>query len=163
MKDHEAVDCDRVRPLLPSLRDGSLGPAVLDSVRAHLQLCERCAAEVRGYERLGSVLHGLPLPALRLPSGEAVAARILSTRERPNPTTLSFPRPRWAMALAGAALGGALILRLAGIRPEPLPEVGPRTGGAPLQALVLVDDERFGRQVLLAPMEAPSEGGEGEP
>jgi predicted anti-sigma-YlaC factor YlaD len=153
------TDCRRVAPQLPELPDGDLPPDEAEAVRAHLAVCAACRAEAEAYHRLGTLLAEEPEPRAVLPSGRQVATWVLE-REAARSRAWSAWLPA---ALAPAALAVALVVALvvALLLPrygasERDPTGSPATPAtvfaddAPV-ALVLVDDERTGRQVVLAP------------
>jgi hypothetical protein len=57
MNDRERdIDCEKVQQRLFELRDGTLGPAEIERVQAHLKACERCRATQAWDARLGELL-----------------------------------------------------------------------------------------------------------
>lgn len=151
-------DCRKVMALLPGLPDGELPPEVLAAVDAHLDACPVCRAEAAAMRQLSAVLREEPLPGVELPSGVRVAAWVLEADAQPSRPWWRSLSLRWA-AGGLAALGAAAVLVL--VRPNlspPRPRVPPAVQPVPEEALptlVVVDDERTGRQVVLAPQPAP--------
>jgi anti-sigma factor RsiW len=154
------MECRRVARRLPALPDGEIGPTEAAAIQAHLAACPACAQEARKMMRLGDRLREHPVPDPGLPTGADAVAWMLQ-REKACST-----RPeRWRLSALAAAhrlvptavlvaliLGAALVarpllLKRHGARQEPGLDARPKPG----MTLVIVDDERMGRQVLLAP------------
>lgn len=148
-------DCYHVKPLLPGWPDGELAPAVREAVEAHLEACERCRSEAVSYRMLGRALRADPAPAANLPSGTQAVDWILRQEER-------RARPGWISLVSGGRFGLALGLATAAVwvtlvarfdLGSPQRRAVPSLSAAPeaLPALIVVDDEQTGRQVLLGP------------
>lgn len=155
-------DCGRVKPLLPGLPDGELTPDVRRAVEAHLEGCESCRSEAGGFRALGRTLRAVPPPQEELPGGSQAVEWILrqeATRTRPWWSALEpVLRPGPAIGLAMATLLIVMVTRLelgTASRPQPV-----TSAAAPeaLPALIVVDDEESGRQVLLAPHASAADG-----
>lgn len=98
------MSAHRIERQLSAYLDGELTPEEAAGVRAHLDSCEPCRAELASLRATKSLLGRLPQPAL--PAG--FAAGLWSRIERPAPRRwLWWPRP--AMALAAAALAVVLV------------------------------------------------------
>lgn len=145
-------DCDTMRPLLQASQDGELLPVESARLQSHLATCQACAREARELQSLTGFLRNELDPEVPLPAGAAIVGRILERPVRPawRPRFGAFAVPA-LVALAAVAL---ILPRLV----DPLPHSGIRPGPpvavmetAHVPELVVLDDERSGRQVLLAP------------
>ena len=152
-------ECRGVERLLLALPDGELAPPEAAELQAHLDACPRCRAEAESLLRFRDLLRAEPLPDVRLPSGAELLNRLQHRQRRRTPWSVF--RPAWlapAVALGLAALTVSLQLRPHPTSGQRIPVVeGVQPGPPP--ALFVVDDERTGRQVLLAPAATPSGGG----
>lgn len=143
-----------MKPLLPGLPDGELAPEMQQAVRAHLEACEGCREEAESFRSLGRALRAASPPAGELPSGSQAVDWILrqdATRSRPWWSAAGAFRPSAAL---GLAMAGALVVMVARWELGPTPRTRPAASApAPqaLPALIVVDDEQTGRQVILAP------------
>jgi anti-sigma factor RsiW len=133
--------CEKVRPQLQALADGELTPGAVASAEAHLSQCPACRREAEDLARLSALLAEHPAPGAVLPAGAVVAAQIVQ-RSRVRRGL------RWAPVgiLATAVLAAAF-------RPAAPPVLAPVSPAEPAFLLVL-DDERTGRAVLLMPPES---------
>jgi predicted anti-sigma-YlaC factor YlaD len=156
--------CRQVRDLLPGLADRDPKPGETAAVEAHLEACPSCSREAREFLVLGDVLRQQRPPEVPLPSGEAAAARILE-RERAARRSAGLALPRWQTGLALAAIACAAVFAF---RPAVRQHAPPAGAGdvshapvmaaeEPLPALLVVDDEWTGRQVLLGPSAASAD------
>ena len=127
-------ECEELGEELSPLLDGELAPERAARVRAHIDGCAHCRAELAALERVDAWLARVPAPA---PS-EAGLARLRARIATPVAATplrgRSWSRPFVGAALAAAA---ALALYLAVARPRapvapPQPE--PRTAELDLDA-----------------------------
>jgi hypothetical protein len=123
--------CDEVLLLLGEFRDGALGAAATESVRAHLGVCARCR-DARAWDtRLHSRVRDEAMPA---PPANLAAAVWRRVRRR---------RQRLRAALVGAAavlVGVGLVARQWPTEPQISPPrvvETPRVGGDLPEALVL--------------------------
>lgn len=153
----ERSACRGAARLLTRLPDGNLSPRESAALQSHLDACPGCRREARQLRRIRELLRDEPLPDVRLPAG-AELARALMAAER----VRSHPARGPARAAAALALAGALSLALlvaapfrSGTRRQPGPALEPPTSPS---ILVVVDDERTGRQVLLTPAAGLSMG-----
>jgi len=137
---------------LPALHDGELDAAAAAEVQAHLDGCEACRQEARALLRMRELLRHEPLPHVALPSGAQMATRILEQEAARAPEPEHWLRSAWrpGLALAAVALVAALIRTPTTEVPAPPPSQAPAVE-ASLPALVVMDDEQTGRQVLMAP------------
>ncbi len=127
----------------------------LRQLEEHLEGCPACRAEAESYRKLPSLLGGDPAPEVSLPSGSEAAAWILrQDRERSRRWWQRLPGGRVAPGVAGLALVAATVA-VVGVSPKGFRSSAARspvtTPATPLPALVVVDDEETGRQVMLAP------------
>jgi predicted anti-sigma-YlaC factor YlaD len=157
-------ECHRIAHLLPALPDGDLDPAEAAEVQAHLEACPECRADAEAMLRVSELLRQDPVANIVLPDGADAAAWILEQdAARPHPWW-RWPGIRWApgLAVATAALAAVLLGGPLRFHHREGPKPGDHTtapaapANEPLPALVVVDDEETGRQVLLAP--SPSYG-----
>jgi len=158
-----AAECRRLAPWIPDLGSGDLEPEQAAAVRTHLEGCAHCRGEAEAMLRVRSLLQAERCPEVRLPSGAALAGRILereAARSREPWVRWSWPwvrsGPGWA-TVAVASFAVALLVR-PGLEPQ-ISAPGPAPVAEPLPALVVIDDERTGRRVLLAPADAGGQDG----
>src|SRR5207248_245441 len=119
--------------------------------------CPACAHDARKMVQLGDRLREHPVPDPGLPSGAEAVAWILRREE----SRTAGARSVWgkspyrlvpAVVLVALVLGAALVARpLLFKRDSARPEPGLSARAKAAMTLVIVDDERLGRQVLLAP------------
>lgn len=147
--------CSKVQRLLPGLADGDMEPVLFRRVQEHLEGCPACREEAESYRKLQGLIGGDPVPEAPLPNGREAAAWILRQDvERRRPGWLRFAGPRVVYGAAGLALA-TVVAGVLGVAPggkrSPAARSGVPAPEAPLPALVVVDDEETGRQVMLAP------------
>jgi hypothetical protein len=141
-----------VARLLPGAADEER--AVPDAARlaAHLAECASCRREAERYRALAERIGEEPVARAILPGGEQVTRWILEREASRAPVSLSWRMIAMPMVALGAAV--ALVLVPRDREPNPASEPPPPTvstqAALPPQ-LVVVDDERTGRQVVLGP------------
>jgi len=145
-----AAGCRSMQVLLSRSRDSALPTHEAASLQTHLSVCSECRKAARADRLLSAALQVDPVPAASLPSGVEAAAWIVS-RDRERKERNRRGRRWWLMAPAFSGLAASLaaVLLL-----YPGPARIARTGVATdsLPALVIVDDERTGRQVMVGPL-----------
>ena len=136
------------------LPDGDLTGEEREALQEHLDLCPACREEARAIRRLSGLLRQDPEPDAALPSGERVTRWVLE-REAARARPSEWGSWRGLAMAPGLALAAVAIALWAGppreepIAPSAVPE---ETAASPaLPALVVMDDERTGRTVVLAP------------
>ena len=151
-------ECRDAERLLLALPDGELDPREAAELQTHLDVCPRCRVEAENLRRFRDLLRAEPRPDVPLPSGAEMLDRV---RRHARRSPWSVFRPAWlapAFALGLAALAISLQMRPHPAR-GPHPPVAESAQPGPPPALFVVDDERTGRQVLLAPAPTPAGGG----
>jgi hypothetical protein len=143
--------CKDAMKLLPGV--GDVGPAD-GAVERHLAVCAQCREEAEALRGARAALRRelFTVDAAGLPSGAEVVRRI-AAMERARP--VRTPSFAWPPALAAAGLAAAVLAAVVFRPPGPEPMAGP-AADAPA-ALLIVDDERTGRRVLVGAVEAPPE------
>ncbi len=140
-------DCLRAERHLQALADGELYAGDHARLQAHLDECAACRHLGAFDEQVRKALREEPavLHWRQLPTGrELLLAGAL----------VPSPRGRSRLAPAVAAMAGALALAVLTLKtPAPHRASQARPSTAALPALVVVDDEAAGRQVLVAPPE----------
>ena len=154
-------ECRRVRELLPARPDGALSPADTALAEAHLAGCPACAREAALLGEIGALLRRDPLPLseVQLPTGEQLARSIIEAESQAPRSP--FPRPRllgWSVGLAAAAALAVVAVRAPQPRPQ-LPVVPAVTQPAASSGFWIEDDERTGRDVIVAPATALGQKG----
>lgn len=146
-------ECRVARTRLQTMQDGELRSEELLPLQSHLAICERCACEARELQSLATLLHHGGNPPHQLPSGAALVGRILEQSARPTRRPLGFTLAIPAVGALAAAI--ILLPNLLVQLPHPTLQPGPppiaTVATAQASELVVLDDERLGRQVLLAP------------
>lgn len=147
-------ECRRVAPLLPGLPDSDFPAEDRARVEAHLETCPLCREEAEAFQGLARLVKQEPVSELSLPTGAQAAAWI---RERERSSRPWWAQPRlWLGGAVATGLAAALVFGpVAPFRSRPAPPApeaaAPALAEESLPALVVVDDEKTGRQVLLAP------------
>jgi anti-sigma factor RsiW len=146
--------CGEAHAFLLAEPDGELTPAEEQALSAHLAACPACTQEAQAMRSFTRLLKEEPRPQATLPAGSAVAAQILASQARlgrPN------PRVRFLLIPAAVALGAAVVFAPMLTRLDPRHEpviahkIPAETSVSQLPELLVLDDERSGRQVLIAP------------
>ena len=151
--------------LLPALPDGALNAADAAALEAHLAVCPSCRAEAGATFRLAEAVRADPLPGVSLPGGSQAVSWILQ-QDAVRTAHRSWHRLAWAPGLAVATVAVTALLVVGAprgpraVQPDPTSSVALMQPSAqePLPALVVVDDERTGRQVMLIPAPSPPSG-----
>ncbi len=95
-------DCTRIEPLLSAHLDGELTGGEATAVAAHLDVCDRCAAEARDLAHVRNLVRSMPVR--RLPDGVRLhPERVLGTE----PARRPLARVGATLALTGGLLAGA--------------------------------------------------------
>jgi anti-sigma factor RsiW len=146
------TDCLRSQELISRAGDSALPAADTAWLHEHLAACPACAREARADEELRGLLRGDPLPVteLRLPSGEQIARSIVEAEAAPR----RLRRPV-VLGWSGAALATATAILLIVARPTPhhseVEPVPTPAAAQPATGFWIEDDERTGRDVIVAP------------
>src|SRR5205823_12593890 len=88
------MSCDAARIELKALADGELAPLAAWRVRRHLARCPRCAGEFASLGRVHDLLR---------------AGDLFPPAPAPAPAPRPLPRRAWGPALAGLAVGAAVV------------------------------------------------------
>jgi hypothetical protein len=110
-------DCEIVRVELPGYASGKLGPDVVAPVRAHLQSCPGCRAELSGLERLDALLlQALPAITPSASFASRFANRLAAeAREAESQSSrrdwLGWLLQPWLIPVAAAALIAAVMFQ----------------------------------------------------
>lgn len=148
--------------LLSRRRDSPLAADESRDLEAHVAGCAGCRRAAQADRMLSAALQVDPLPGASLPVGADAVSWITAWEAAP---AAGFRLPRRLLG-TGAALAAAAAVCLF-VRPvgpqAPVPVTAPAAAEAPLPALVIVDDEETGRQVLVGPLEAASAAWEAQP
>ena len=149
-----------MRELLPARQDGALSPADIAFAEGHLASCPTCAREAALLGEIGTLLRRDPLPLseIQLPVGEQLARSIIEAEALVPGWPLRYPRlVGWTAGLAAAAALAVTVVRPPQSRPQ-LPVV-PVTQPAASSGFWIEDDERTGREVIVATAAALSRRG----
>jgi anti-sigma factor RsiW len=124
----DPITCDQALDLLDPWLDGDLPPEEAGRLRAHLDRCPACAAELALAGRIQRELRALPQPdcppeviqrVVRTGRGEIVP---FPPRTRMAPPTMRMRIAAAAAVLALAVGGGSLFVHLQTQRDQPSPE-----------------------------------------
>jgi hypothetical protein len=142
---------------LSRMRDREVCGSEREALQEHLRVCAGCRRAAQADRLVAASLQTDPLDASELPSGEAAAAWILNREPVRRGAPRRFLAPGLALGLAAlVAFAGQGVLSGRGSSGETAIVQAPHPGSEePLPALVIVDDERSGRQVMLAPAASP--------
>ncbi|MCC2667603.1 MAG: hypothetical protein K0Q72_74 [Armatimonadetes bacterium] len=154
--------CARVQGLLPALHEGALSAAEATEAEAHLSQCAACAREAALALEIGALLRRDPLPLSQasLPSGDQIARSIIEAEQSERGRAWRLP---WGVSpgvidwSAGLIVVAALVLALFPRPHNPAsspsqPAVSPP---AVTSGFWIEDDERTGRDVIVAPAAGP--------
>lgn len=156
--------CREALATLSRLLDGELEGISAERLQAHLVGCAACSAEAAKQKRLAETIRE-PWPAERnvqFPSGAELLRRV----RLPQAAARTWLPPR-LLPHAGWAVAATLVLLVAGSRlyhhagPTLPRSASVNTVEPPLPSLVVLDDEREGRRVILGSATAPGARGIG--
>jgi hypothetical protein len=131
------MTCRKVRKLIPLIAGDDLRPGHARAVRAHIDACPGCRAELEGFRAaLAEVKSAAKAEGVReWGQGEwnALMARVAAEAKKAGESTggVASPafEPRWAAASALGAVIGLAILSVLFRGPSPRPEMTPGESG----------------------------------
>lgn len=113
------MKCDEARDLLSSFHDGELSESLAESVRTHLNNCEKCSAEIRLFEKMGRLFRESPPSEVGVSSWSTIVDKLNEPPRRLRIQGFRWSR-RWfpavvaASLLAATAVGYWIALRTSG-------------------------------------------------
>lgn len=131
------MTCRRVRKLIPLSAGDDLKPKLARAVRAHIDGCPGCRAELEGFRaalaEVKSAAKAEGAPEWGEGDWNALMARVTAEAkgagERTGRVAVRAFRPRWAAASVLGAFLGLVVLGLLFRGPSPRPESEPGEGG----------------------------------
>ncbi len=141
-------------------RDGELDVVESQALERHLSACSTCRREANLLAGITQAVRADPAPAVPLPSGPQAVAWLREEERRSATRSRGWLLAAPAMAASALAIWAVTANRETRLAPQlPLASAyqapPSRTDLAAQPLLVVVDDERTGRQVMIAPPPQP--------